>query len=156
MSFPDFVKYFSSIDICKTRLDWFESRMQAEFCHDFSTEMTAFHLIVFETAEINVTLFHKTNKNRRENSDLDLCFVVFQSTGSGSVDRGSVVGKLVKASRRSIAKFISLEHIFEPGEYVVVPFSLNFWHTTNQLRTNDNDINLYNLVFHSAKVNELF
>ena len=31
MSFSDFIKYFGIIDVCKTRLDFFESRMNGYF-----------------------------------------------------------------------------------------------------------------------------
>jgi hypothetical protein len=56
----------------------------------------------------------------------------------------------------------------EPGEYIIVPFSFNFWYTTNSksslaaatakssLATTEsgcsNNNNLYNLVLHSPKV----
>lgn len=145
ISFYDFVRFFCSIDICKARLDWFESRMSGHFSLEGTREMQAYHLIVFETSEINIGLFHKTVKNRRENSDLDLCFVILKSNGARTS-----VGELVKSSKRSIRKFIGIEHIFEPGEYLVVPFSFNFWYTANSENTGKD--NLYNLVFHSPKV----
>lgn len=153
MSFNDFVQYFCSIDICKTRLDWFESRISGYFNAEGTREMQAYHLVVFETSEIDIGLFHKTVKNRRENSDLDLCFVVLRSNG----ERNSV-GKLVLSSKHSVRKFIGAEHIFEPGEYIIVPFSFNFWYTGNSsIRDSREDgknttNNLYNLVIHSPKV----
>jgi hypothetical protein len=111
--------------------------------------MQAYHLIVFETSEINIGLFHKTMKNRRENSDLDLCFGVLKLT-NGRGPNSTGVGKLIKSSKRSIRKFVGIEHIFEPGEYLIVPFSFNFWYATN-----GPDNNLYNLVIHSPKVCQL-
>lgn len=105
--------------------------------------MQAYTLVVFETCEINIGLYHKTVKNRRENSDLDLCFVVLRSNG-----RKNSVGKLVVSSKRSIRRFIGCEHIFEPGEYLIVPCSFNFWYT-NEAPNSYN--NLYNLVIHSPK-----
>lgn len=149
ISFFDFVRFFCSIDICKARLDWFESRMSGYFSPEGTREMQAYHLIVFETSEINIGLFHKTVKNRRENSDLDLCFVILRSDGGSGGGRVSSVGKFIASSKRSIRKFIGMEHIFEPGEYLIVPFSFNFWYTN----ANGVDNNLYNLVFHSPKVN---
>ena len=147
MSFDDFVKYFCSIDICKARLDWFESRMSGHFNPEGTREMQAYHLIVFETSEINIGLFHKTVKNRTENSDLDLCFAVLKSNGNRNT-----VGKLVKSSKRTIRKFIGVEHIFEPGEYLIVPFSFNFWYTSKEASNSANANNHYNLVIHSPKV----
>lgn len=171
MSFSDFVKYFCSIDVCKTRLDYFESRMPGYFNWEGTREMQAYHLVVFETSEFDIGLFHKTVKNRRENSDLDLCFVVLHINGG----RRDSVGKVAVASKRSVRKFIGCEHIFEPGEYLIVPMSFNFWYTTGPNKRNytsaaivdspePNDAkqpqqtpksftynNLYNLVLHSPK-----
>ena len=65
MSFDDFVKYFYSIDICKAHLDCFENRMSGIFYAEDTEEILAYHLIVHETAEINISLFHKSNKNRK-------------------------------------------------------------------------------------------
>ncbi|CAF0703089.1 unnamed protein product [Brachionus calyciflorus] len=144
ISFYDFVKFFCSIDVCKTRLDWLDSRVTGYFSSEGTREMLAFTLIVFETCEIDIGLFHKTLKNRRENGDLDLCFVVLRSNG-----RKNSVGKLVVSSKRSVRRFVGCEHIFEPGEYLIVPCSFNFWYTREALETNNN---LYNLVIHSTKV----
>jgi len=168
MSFNDFVKYFCSIDICKTRLDLFESRMTGYFNWEGTREMQAYHLVVFETSEFDIGLFHKTVKNRRENSDLDLCFVVLH-INAGRADKVAI------SSKRSVRKFIGSEHIFEAGEYLIVPMSFNFWYTTGPNRKStansaaaaaaivpeSNNINnqnksftynnLYNLVIHSPK-----
>lgn len=104
--------------------------------------MQAFTLNVFETCEIDIGLFHKTVKNRRENSDLDLCFVVLKSNGCKNS-----VGKYVVSSKRQIKRFVGREHIFEPGMYIIVPCSFNFWYTSE----NSNMNNLYNLVVQSPK-----
>ena len=82
MSFNDFRKYFGIIDVCKTRLDLYESRMSGYFNPEGTREMQAYHMVVFEASQIDIGLFHKTNKNRRENSDLDLSFVVLKSSGN--------------------------------------------------------------------------
>ena len=106
--------------------------------------MLAFTLIVFETCEIDIGLFHKSIKNRKETGDLDLCFVVLKSNG-----KKNSVGKLITSSKRSVRRFVGCEHIFEPGEYLIVPCSFNFWYSKEALETNNN---LYNLVIHSTKV----
>ena len=89
--------------------------------------------------------------------------------------RRDSVGKVAIASKRSVRKFIGCEHIFEPGEYLIVPMSFNFWYTTGPTKKTPNNINraiidnpdpndkqtantksisynnLYNLVIHSPK-----
>lgn len=160
MSFDDFRKYFGIIDVCKTRLDLYESRMSGYFNPEGTREMQAYHMVVFEASQIDIGLFHKTNKNRRENSDLDLGFVVLKSTGNKDI-----VGELVIASNRAVRKFIGSEHMFTPGEYLIIPVSLNFWYTKESIKNSSDDINgqrvpdednkpynnLYNLVIHSTK-----
>lgn len=149
MSFDDFARFFCTVDICKTHLNWFESRLSSYFSAQNARDMIAYTMIVCETCEVNIGLYHKTIKNRHENSDLDMCFVVLRSNqtagaASSRDGRRHSVGKVVMSSKRSIRKFIDKEHLFEPGEYLVVPFSFNFWYTST-------DNNLYNLVFHSSK-----
>ncbi len=180
MSFTDFAKYFGVIDVCKTRLDLYESRISGYFNPEgkfslikfkFSMilvfenilikgtrEMQAYHMIVFESSLIDIGLFHKTSKNRRENSDLDLSFFVLKATGNKDI-----IGSLVVSSNRAVRKFIGREHMFTPGEYLIVPISLNFWYTKESVKssnsnseTMDNNANtsynnLYNLVLHSTK-----
>ncbi len=114
MSFNDFSKYFGIIDVCKTRLDLYESRMSGYFNPEGTREMQAYHMVVFEASQIDIGLFHKTNKNRRENSDLDLSFVVLKASGNKDI-----VGKFVTCSNRAVRKFIGTEHIFTPGEYLI-------------------------------------
>lgn len=162
MSFDDFVQYFSSIDICKTRLDWFEKRHSGVFASQDARKFQAFHLIIFDTCQVDIELFHKT-RNRRENSHLDLWFVVLDYR----------TRKFVMSSERSIKKFIHTDHMFEPGEYLIVPMSFNFWNaggsgggggvvgadadesdstnSTNNENRNDSDTYMYNLVVHCAK-----
>ena len=139
MSFNDLIKYFCSIDTCKTRLDLFESRISGFFSPEGTRETQAYHLILFETCEVDISLFHKTVKNRRENSEADLAFIVLKSNG-----RKDSVGDLLFASKRTIRKFITKDHIFEAGEYLIVPLSFNFWYTSHR-------DNFYNLVIHSSK-----
>jgi hypothetical protein len=136
--------------------------MSGYFSSEDTREMQAYHLVIFETSELDIGLFHKTTKNPRENSDLDLCFVVLQTNGGKNS-----VGKLVVSSKHSVRKFIGCEHIFEPGEYIIVPFSFKFWYTGNSISSSDSKSkasaalssedkntsnNLYNLVIHSPKV----
>lgn len=64
---------------------------------------------------------------------------------------------MVTSSNRAVRKFIGREHLFTPGEYLIIPISLNFWYTKESSKKNheegdDKDYNnLYNLVIHSSK-----
>lgn len=162
MSFADFTKYFSSIDICKTRLELFENRIPGYFYYDGCSEMYAYNLIVFDTSEFDIGLFHKFNKNRRENSELDLSFVVLKK----NKQKKDLIEGVEVATKRYVRKFMGCEHIFEAGEYLIVPMSFNFWTkpTSSKKARSKYDLqqqlqkktvnpfnNLYNLVVHSTK-----
>lgn len=140
ISFNDLINYFSKIDICKSRLDWYESRMSGSFKPEGDGNLHAFQLEVLETTEINITLFHKSPKNRAQNEELDMCFIVLRA----SSPRTSLVGKLIAYSKHTISAFTGHEHIFEPGKYLIVPLSFNFWYS---FRSNI----LYNLAVHGRK-----
>ena len=144
ISLFDFVKYFYSIDICISRLDCLDSRVSGYFSSEGMRKILAFTLIVFERCEIDIGLYHKSMKNRLETVNLDMYCVVLKSN-----EKKKSIGKLITWSKRSVARFVGLEHIFEPGEYLIVPFSFNFWYSKEALETNKN---LYNLVTHSNKV----
>lgn len=84
-----------------------------------------------------------------------MCFAVFKTTGGGGDGGrrgGGSLGKLVKLSKHSIGKFTSDEMILEPAEYIIVPFSLNYWNTSSSSGSEQNDVTLYTMVFHSPKV----
>ena len=72
-----------------------------------------------------------------------------------------ITGEYVTSSNRAVRKFIGCEHMFTPGEYLIIPISLNFWYTKEsskdshdfQIKDTDDKAynNLYNLVIHSTK-----
>lgn len=138
MEYDDFIQYFNTIDVCKIRSNWMENRISGNFASHDSRDIQTFHLIVFENCLIDLTLFQQNSKNRRESNDLDLSFLV--------VRYGQPIGRLVMHSKRLVRKFISQEHIFEPGEYLIVPLSFNFWYSSDAM-LNDQ----FNLVLHGSK-----
>lgn len=128
------------IDICKSRTDWLEKRVSGYFSSECTQdEMTAFRLKVIKTCEIDIALFEKTDKYRNEIGDLDLSFVLLNSNGR----------KFVTSSNRLVRRFIGSEHLLEPGEYLIVPCSFNFWYSQDTFKSKNN---MYNLVIHSTKV----
>jgi calpain-15 len=148
MSFDDLAYYFTCVDVCKTRPDWFESRLSGYFSHESDQSMTVFNMIVCETCEINLSFFHKTtDKNRTEKADNDICFAIFEA----STHHQKLVGKLVLsvgAGKRLIRESANCEHLFDPGQYLIVPFSFNHWYTNRGLGVVRFP---FNLVIHSSK-----
>jgi hypothetical protein len=145
MSFNDFLYFFESVTVCKTSPNWFESRSSGYFSPEGARNMIAFTLTVSQTCEIDMDLFHNTNKNRSERATHDLCVSVFRISDNRSVAGGKLVlGKLAVSTYRRLCKSIHCEHVIEPGEYLIVPFSFNFWYTVGVR-------NFYNLVLHSSQ-----
>ena len=113
--------------------------------------MQAYHMCVFEASLIDIGLFHRTAKNRRESSDLDLSFVVLKLSGNKDI-----VGKLVMSSNRAVRKFIGREHMFMPGEYLIVPVSLNFWFTKETTKSIDSSHQQHNQTDEKHSYNNLY
>ncbi len=143
IQFEDFLKFFSSVDICKLYANWFETRMSSYFYPQNSKSFVAYTLIVCETCEINISLYHKTAKDRIQ-CDLDMGFVVFK-LNDHSASCFFSLGDVAMASKHTIRKFLSKEEVFEPGQYLIIPFSFNFWHMPQSSQ------DLYNLVIHTSR-----
>lgn len=141
MSLDDFLKYFSLIDVCKTRYDWFECRLSGHFAAENSTHIETYHLVVMETCQIDIGLFNRTSGQRHEISNLDLCLAVLNRS----------TGRLVASSRRSLKKFIQSEHILKPGEYVIVPLSFNLWRSKQPAEHGDGPNFEYNIAVHGSR-----
>jgi hypothetical protein len=144
MSYEDFCKYFCAIDICKTRLNWSETRVAGEFLsntnHDANT-MSVFNFVCFETTQIDLNVFLSNYKSRRDHTvtDIDLSCIIL------NVNNVNNRLSFVTASKREVKKHLAHEFIFEKGEYILVPLSFNFW---SQYLNNCNYE--YNLVMHSS------
>lgn len=135
MSFEDFLKYFSTVYICKIRDGWMESHMSGYFVSHDAMQLVVFKLFVLETTQIDLSLFHKSNKHRKHGGEVDMSFIVLNSKTHDSY---------AYSCGRKITPCFTADHIFQQGEYTIVPISFNFWHTKN---TNQ----LYNLVLHGQK-----
>ncbi|CAG9859279.1 unnamed protein product [Phyllotreta striolata] len=126
IAFPDVLKYFDCIDICKVRSGWNEIRLTGILPPLASQQhLSCIFLTILEPTEIDFTLFQegqrKSEKSQR--SQLDLCVVLFKARA------GSTIGNLVEHSKRQVRGFVGCNKMLEAGEYVVVPLAFNHWHT---------------------------
>ena len=127
MSFPDVVKYFGSIDICKVRSDWSECRISAVFPSNSSDlkNTTLVVVTVVETTEVEFGLYQKGERSSATQTrhKLDLCLAVFPFNGHH-------LGKLVKHSKRFVNSFVGCHQILKPGVYAVLSLAFNHFNTS--------------------------
>lgn len=144
MSLADVLKYFDSVDICKYRSDWMESRKCGVL--PFSCDgppLVVTLLEVFETTEVELGLFQGGGRNncKSKKSPIDLCICVFKSSGP---DRDQI-GSLVENGKRQLQSFVHCSCILEPGSYTVVSMAFNHWLQTTGTPPR------YTLSVHSSK-----
>ncbi|RUS85469.1 hypothetical protein EGW08_006745 [Elysia chlorotica] len=127
MEFSDLVRYFDSIDICKIRPDWHESRVTGLFpCHGLQPAQ-AVKLKVLETTDVDLCLFQQGSRGESATKHpVDLCLVVLQETKH---PQQTSVGRLVTHSPRQLHGCVGCNHIFSPGEYLLVPFAFGHWNS---------------------------
>jgi calpain-15 len=132
MNFNDFLVYFYSIDVCKLNYKLHEKRLGAYF----SKEKTiSFKLEFKETSQVDISLFYKC-KHRKETNNLGISFVVIKIGGIG----------VLAQSKTTYEKFVSLELVLEPGQYLIIPMCLKTF-----VQNKDSTFCSYNLVVHSTK-----
>ncbi|XP_052795439.1 calpain-15-like [Mya arenaria] len=124
MSLDDLVKYFDSVDVCKVRPDWRESRVKGVFPSNASQPMNVTKVTVFYTTDVEVGVFQPSDRGVENHKGvLDLCILVMRETKSDT----HPFGKLIKCSRRQLKSFVGCNVMLEPGEYVLVPLAFNHW-----------------------------
>ncbi|XP_046555772.1 calpain-15-like [Haliotis rubra] len=145
MSFEDLLRYFDSVDVCKIRPNWRESRLAAEFPSDASQPMSVVKLTVFHTTEVELGLFQEgvRGNDHSAKSPLDLFILVLQESKHPNFS----VGKLVGHSQRQLRCFIGCNLMLEPGEYVVLCLAFSHWTTVPGTKVSHR----YVLSVHSSK-----
>ncbi|WAQ98605.1 CAND-like protein [Mya arenaria] len=99
MSLDDLVKYFDSVDVCKVRPDWRESRVKGVFPSNASQPMNVTKVTVFYTTDVEVGVFQPSDRGVENHKGvLDLCILVMRETKSDT----HPFGKLIKCSRRQL------------------------------------------------------
>ncbi|XP_017489469.1 PREDICTED: calpain-D-like [Rhagoletis zephyria] len=129
IAFPDVLRYFDSIDICKIRADWHELRLQGVLppnAFDIDNIPVA-QLTVLEPTEVELALFQEGHRGngRAKFAPLDLCVVLFRKTHISTMS----IGPLVAHSRRQIRGFVGCHAMLEPGEYTIMCLAFNHWNT---------------------------
>ncbi|KAL5012395.1 hypothetical protein ScPMuIL_010946 [Solemya velum] len=125
ISLEDLLKYFDSIDLCKVRPDWRETRVIGTFPTNASGPLSMVKLTVFYTCEVEVGLFQAgfRGADQFERLQLDLCVLILRDGNNSN----RAFGPLVANSQRIVKSFVGCNTMLEPGEYVVVGLAFNHW-----------------------------
>ncbi|XP_048772314.2 calpain-15-like [Ostrea edulis] len=142
ISLEDVLKYFDSVDICKVRPDWRETRMEGTFPANAREVFKMVKLTVFYTTEVEVGVFQEGVRSNDKNP-ADLCVLILRDSPNGV----QAFGPLVACSNRQIKSFVGCNTMLEPGEYVVLPLAFNIW----TLSTKPSERYSYVLSVHSSK-----
>uniref|UniRef100_K1PV74 Calpain-15 n=1 Tax=Magallana gigas TaxID=29159 RepID=K1PV74_MAGGI len=143
MALDDVLKYFDSVDICKVRPDWRETRVEGTFPANAREVFKMVKLTVFYTTEVEVGVFQEGIRSNDNKNPADLCVLILRDSPNGV----QAFGPLVACSNRQIKSFVGCNTMLEPGEYVVLPLTFNIW----TLSTKPSERYSYVLSVHSSK-----
>ncbi|CAG5134330.1 unnamed protein product [Candidula unifasciata] len=129
MDFSDLMRYFDCVDVCKVRPDWQETRIKGAFPRNGADQPKVISLTVFTTTQIELGLFQEGSRGDYSRYPLDLCIVVLHE--SLDPDRVSV-GKIVTHSQRQLRGFVGCDHMFSPGQYILVPMAFSHWNDSRE------------------------
>ncbi|KAL4230896.1 Calpain-15 [Mactra antiquata] len=124
IALTDLVKYFDSVDICKVRPHWHETRVRGKMSNNSTIPPKVTKMTLFYTTEVDIGVFQEGIRGNEEHKGiLDLCVLIFRESTSPH----QAFGKLIKCSKRQLKSFVGCSAMLEPGEYVVVALSFNHW-----------------------------
>lgn len=125
ISLEDLLKYFDSVDICKVRNDWRETRVNGTFPVNAREDFKMVRLNVFYTSEVEIGVFQEGVRGNRINkqSTADLSVLILRDSPSPT----QAFGPLVASSKRQLKSFVGCRAMLEPGEYVIVTLAFNIW-----------------------------
>ena len=111
-------------------------------------DITCVLLTIYETTDIDFTLFQKAQRNseKSKRQQLDLCIAIFQA--ANVQQKTATVGRLVENSKRTVNAFVSCKKMLEPNTYLVLCMAFNHW--GGQMLKNQH-FPEHTLVMHSSK-----
>ncbi|CAF1219075.1 unnamed protein product [Rotaria magnacalcarata] len=139
ISWPRFLRYFSSITISHYNSDHYDMREEGKFTLSSTQKVITYNLHVPESSIINISLvYHRCDRTTRSShtQSFVLCDTSeFEATG--------IVGareSIIMSERGSLTYWVGA---LRAGDYVVVPFSTSFWQNNKEKRD-------FTIVIHSS------
>ncbi|CAF1201379.1 unnamed protein product [Rotaria sp. Silwood1] len=136
-----FLHYFDSITISTYVSNHFDIREEAQFTRSPIESVPAYYFTVSKTSLITVSLVyhrHSRKNNNQHTQSFVLCDVDEKTSNVGTK-------QVIFESRRGTLTYWSGS--LRPGAYVIIPFSVSFWKTSNDRK--DERTTNYTLVIHS-------
>ncbi|CAF1341645.1 unnamed protein product, partial [Didymodactylos carnosus] len=144
ISWQMFLKYFSSITICRWRADMFDVRADGQFTLDASQPITVYQFHLPAVSQINISLYyHKQDRTQRvlHTQSFLLCDIDHTNGKTGELTAN------ISGTRDG---FTSWDGSLRSGNYVLIPFSTSFWS-----KSEDTSALNYTVVIHASNTLEL-
>ncbi|EGD82440.1 hypothetical protein PTSG_03086 [Salpingoeca rosetta] len=128
MAWEDVLQYFTAIDICKVRDDWYEARASGYFASNPTDETTGFLVTLEDAVILQISLFQsglRAATDVYETQDMGL--MVFRLNDAAG---GLRMAQVVTGTNRTVdTRHCCETSVLSPGRYFVVPYSLNCLHS---------------------------
>ncbi|KAI6658518.1 hypothetical protein LOD99_15318 [Oopsacas minuta] len=136
ISLDDICNYFTSIDVCKVKLDYIEARESAVFPPFLECHSPVYIVELFDSTELDISLY-QPNKRFRENSDVanwptDISVIIFKTNEDVDETEGSCApspSKLAGFIERKKQACVNQSFKLEAGVYIIVPQAYSHWKT---------------------------
>ncbi|CAF3878990.1 unnamed protein product [Rotaria sp. Silwood2] len=139
ISWPRFLRYFSSLTISTYDSDLFDIREQGKFTQSCTQSVMTYHFHVPKTSFINISLIYHRH-DRKTHSSHTQSFVLCDAdelTSTGTVGKRETILICKRGG------FTYWTGSLQAGYYVLIPFSISFWQHNKQNRD-------FTLVIHSS------
>ncbi|CAF4269699.1 unnamed protein product [Rotaria sp. Silwood2] len=138
ISWPRFLRYFSSLTISTYNSDYFDIREQSKFTRSSIHYVTSYHFHLPKPSWINVSLIHH-HRDRTTRSSHTQSFVLCDAD---ELAANGTIGKRKSILICKLGGHTYWSGLLEEGNYVLVPFSISFWQ-------NDKGNRNFTVVIHS-------
>ncbi|CAF4873840.1 unnamed protein product [Rotaria sp. Silwood1] len=139
ISWPRFLRYFSSLTISTYNSDHFDIREQFKFTRSSTQPIMTYHFHVPKTSSVNISLIHHRH-DRTARSSLTLSFVLCDTDELAST---GIIGKRESILIGKNGSFTYWTGSLRAGYYVLIPFSTSFWQSHKENRD-------FTIVIHSS------
>ncbi|ODM97957.1 Calpain-D [Orchesella cincta] len=127
MSYRDYLKYFTSLEVCKVRQGWNAYSLDGILPPYADPDcQPCFELICTDaTCQIDISLYQTSKRNSKESlTPTDIGFVILELDGSSKVTRFKRPIEMAKSSRR---RCVASSLMIAKGKYYIIPLSFSQW-----------------------------
>ncbi|CAF3765660.1 unnamed protein product [Rotaria socialis] len=139
ISWPRFLRYFSSITISHYNSDHYDIREVGKFTRSSTQQVTIYNLHVPESSTINISLvYHR--RDRKTRTSHTQSFVLCDTSEFAATGIVGARESIIMSERGGLTYWVGA---LRAGDYALVPFSTSFWQ-------NDKEKRDFTIVIHSS------